>query len=149
MTPSRRLSITDLSPETHEILDDVRQGEPVLVEAGGVDEAVLVDITDYRLLRAAMHAVARRSYPDRNTGLSEEALPPARDLQARYNQIILHYLIGSISLSRAAELIGCSPMELRSHFDRLEFPQRMAPPSIEEAQRDAETALNWAKTDDS
>ena len=149
MNPTRRLSIADLSPETHRVLGDLRDGKPVFVESGGKDEAVLVDITDYRLLRSALYAMAQMLQVDRDMGLSEDALPPAHDAQARYNQIMLHHLSGGISLSRAAELLDCSAMELRTRLDRLGLPQRPAPSSVEEARRDAETALDWVETGDS
>ena len=149
MDLDHRISFTDLSSKTRQLLESVREGEPVFLEEGGEDEAVVVDITDYRLLRATMHAVARMSHVAPNVGLTEEALPPAHDVQARYNQIVLHYLSGSISLSRAAELLDSSPMDLRRRFERLGLPQRSAPSSVEEAQKDSKTALDWAETDDS
>ena len=147
MDLDRRISFTDLSPKARQLLESVREGEPVLLEEGDEDEAVIVDITDYRLLRAAMHAAARRWELDSGSGLSDDDL--ASDSQAQYDQILTHYLVGSISLGRAAELLGVSPSDLRSRFERLGLPQRTAPSSIEEARRDAETAVEWASGDHS
>jgi prevent-host-death family protein len=147
MASSRRLSITDLSPEAHQLLEVVRKGEPVLVESEGTDEAILVDLTDYRLLRAAMNAVSERSLSGEDS-LSEDALPSDADAQTRYDQVVLHYLAGHISLSRAAELLGCSPVELRTRFERLGLPQRIAPETPDEARTDAKTALAWMDSDD-
>jgi len=142
MDLDRRISVTDLSPKARQLLKSVGEGKPVLLEEGGEDEAVIVDLLDYRLLRAAMHAAARRSDPDFDPGLSEDVL--ASDPQARCDQILAHYLAGSISLGRTAELLGVSPPDLRRRFERLGLPQCMAPSSTEEARRDAETALDWA-----
>lgn len=145
MPSTRRISFTDLSPKARQLLETVRQGDTVLLEEEGEDEAVIVDITDYRLLRAAMHAVARRPVAVPEAGLSEEALSPESDQQARYDQILAHYLVGSISLSRAAELLKLSPSELRTRFERLGLPQRTAPSDAEEMRRDAEIALHWSE----
>lgn len=142
----RRLSITDLSPEAHQLLEVVRKGEPVLVESEGTDEAILVDLTDYRLLRAAMNAVSERTPP--GEGLSEDALPSNVDIQTRYDQVVLNYLAGLISLSRAAELLDCSPVGLRARFERLGLPQRPAPETPDEAHSDVKTVLHWADSDD-
>jgi len=147
MAPSRRLSITDLSPQAHRLLEIVRKGEPVLVESEGTDEAILVDLTDYRLLRAAMNAVAEHPLSG-EAGLSEDALPSDIDVQTRYDQVVLHYLTGHISLSRTAELLDCSPVGLRTRFERLGLPQRLAPETTDEARTDANTALDWANSDD-
>lgn len=130
MTPSRRLSITELSPEAHQLLDVVRKGEPILVESEGTDEAVLVDLTDYRLLRAAMYAASEPSLSG-EANLSDHDLPSNADIQTRYNQVVLHYLTGSISLSRAAELLDCSSIGLRTRFEHLGLPQRSAPETPE------------------
>lgn len=144
MPPIHRIPVTDLSPKAHQLLEAVKQGEPIFFESDGGDEAVLMDGTDYRLLRATLHAVAQPSEFDSEEGLSESVLPPEPDSQARYDQVIRHYLAGSISLSRAAELLDCSPPALRARFARLGLPQRVAPSNDEEARRDIETALRWS-----
>lgn len=144
MPSTRRISFTDLSPKARQLLKTVQQGDTILLEEEGEDEAVIVDITDYRLLRAAMHAVAQRPGIEPKAGLSEEALSPKSNRQTRYDQILSHYLAGSISLSRAAELLELSPPELRARFERLGLPQRTAPSDVEEARRDTETVLDWS-----
>lgn len=146
MSSTRRISFADLSTKARQLLETVQQGNTVLLEEEGEDEAVIVDITDYRLLRAALHAVARRPVAESEAGLPEEALSPESDRQARYDQILAHYLAESISLSRAAELLELSPSELRTRFERLGLPQRTAPSDAEEARRDAEVALRWPET---
>jgi len=147
MAPTRRLSITDLSPDARQILERVRKGEPVLVASEGTDEAVLLDLIDYRLLRAAMYAVSAPSLPE-DANLSKDVLPSAADAQTRYDYVLLYYLNGRISLSRAAELLDCSPVGLRTRFERLGLPQRRAPSTPEEARSDVKTALDWADSDD-
>jgi len=142
MDLDRRISFADLSPKAHQLLKRVREGKPVFLEEGGEDEAVIVDILDYRLLRAAMHAAMRQSDFDPEAGLSEDVL--SSDPQTQCDQILAHYLSGIISLGRASELLGVSPANLRTRFERLDLPRRTAPSSEEEARSDAGTALDWA-----
>lgn len=149
MESTRRIARTDLSPDAHWLLEAVKQGEPVLVELEEGDEAVLIDSTDYRLLRATLSAVTQANRLDSDAGLSESSLPSEPSSQGRYDRVIRHYLAGAISLSRAAELLDCSPSSLRSRFSRLGLPLRTAPSTSEEAQRDVETALQWTDESDS
>lgn len=102
-----------------------------------------MDITDYRILRAVMHALAARLEIDPDKGLPQSELAGGAGDQERFNQVIAHYLGRAISLSRAAELLEMAPSALRDRFDRLEVPQRIAPSGAEEARRDVQTALNW------
>ncbi len=144
MEPARNVSPSDLSAEGRQLLDAVRRGETVFVEEEeGRAEAALMDITDYRILRAVMHALAARLEIDPDKGLPQSELAGGAGDQERFNQVIAHYLGRAISLSRAAELLEMAPSALRDRFDRLEVPQRIAPSGAEEARRDVQTALNW------
>ena len=44
---------TDLARQTRRILEQARRSGPVIVTGHGDEQAVVLDITDYRLLRAA------------------------------------------------------------------------------------------------
>jgi len=144
MEPARNVSPSDLSAEGRQLLDAVRRGETVFVEEEeGRTEAALMDITDYRILRAVMHALAAKPEIDAEKGLPLSELAGVAGDQERFNQVIAHYLRQAISLSRAAELLEMAPSALRDRFDRLEVPRRMAPSGAEEARRDVQTALNW------
>ena len=137
MDPARNVSPSDLSAEGRQLLDAVRRGETVFFEEEeGEAEAALMDIVDYRILRAVMHALTAR--PE----IAPELTGEPGD-QERYNQVMAHYLGEAISLSRAAELLGMAPSVLRDRFDRLDVPRRVAPSGAEEAKRDVQAALNW------
>lgn len=145
MEPARNVSPSDLSTEGRQLLDAVRRGETVFVEEEeGRAEAALMDIVDYRILRAVMHALAARPKIEPNEGLPENRLAGDPGEQERYNQVLAHYLGEAISLGRAAELLEMAPSALRDRFDRLEVPRRIAPSGEEEARRDVQTALNWS-----
>jgi predicted HTH domain antitoxin len=145
MEPARNVSPSDLSAEGRQLLDAVRRGETVFVEEEeGRAEAALMDITDYRILRAVMHALAAGLEVDPGGGLPDSKLAGDTGHQERFNQVIAHYLKRAISLSRAAELLEMAPSALRDRFDRLEVPRRIAPSGEEDARRDVQTALNWS-----
>lgn len=145
MEPARNVSPSELSAEGRQLLDALRHGETVfLEEEEGQAEAALMDIVDYRILRAVMHALAARLEIDPSGGLSESELEGDPGDQERYNQVIAHYLGEAISLSRAAELLEMPPSVLRDRFDRLDVPQRIAPSGANEARRDVQTARSWS-----
>lgn len=144
MEPARNVSPSDLSAEGRQLLDAVRRGETVFFEEEeGQAEAALMDIIDYRILRAVMHALATRWEIDPSGGLPESELAGEPGDQDRYNQVMAHYLGEAISLSRAAELLDMAPSVLRDRFDRLDVPRRIAPNGAEEAKRDIQAALSW------
>lgn len=144
MEPARNVSPSDLSSEGRQLLDAVRRGKTVFFEEEeGKAEAALMDIVDYRILRAVMHALAARPEIDPSEGLSESELAGGLDNQDRYNQVMAHYLGEAISLSRAAELLEMAPSVLRDRFGRLDVPRRVAPSGAEEAKRDVQAALSW------
>ena len=144
MEPARNVSPSDLSAEGRQLLDAVRRGETVFFEEEeGEAEAALMDIVDYRILRAVMHALAARPEIAPSEGLPKSELTGEPGDQERYNQVMAHYLGEAISLSRAAELLGMASSVLRDRFDRLDVPRRVAPSGAEEAKRDVQAALNW------
>jgi len=144
MDPARNVSPSDLSAEGRQLLDAVRRGETVFFEEEeGEAEAALMDIVDYRILRAVMHALAARPEIDPSEGLPESELTGGPGDQDRYNQVMAHYLGEAISLSRAAELLEMVPSVLRGRFGRLDVPRRIAPSGAEEAKRDVQAALSW------
>ena len=144
MEPVRNVSPSDLSAEGRQLLDAVRRGETVFFEEEeGEAEAALMDIVDYRILRAVMHALAARPEIAPSEGLPESKLAGEPGDQDRYNQVISHYLGEAISLSRAAELLEMAPSVLRDRFGRLDVPRRIVPSGPEEAKRDVHAALSW------
>ncbi|NJN68489.1 MAG: hypothetical protein HC884_18155 [Chloroflexaceae bacterium] len=61
----------------------------------------------------------------------------------RYTLVVRHYLAGSISLGRAAELLGIPWGKLRDRLFRIGVPIRAAPSDLAGAQADAEVARRW------
>ena len=143
MEAAIRISKTDLARNTRQVINDVLRGQAAFIESHGKPEAAIIDIVDYRILRAVMRYHASRPKIDASTGLSEADLRRNQDAQARYDQVMAYYLAGSISLGRAAELLGTSWLDLRTRCLRLDVPLPAAPATPVEAQADLEMALRW------
>jgi predicted HTH domain antitoxin len=142
MEPVGSVSITELSLKARQLLGAVRRGETVIFETEGEEESVLIGAIDYRILRAALHALTSRSDVEPKEGLPESKLVGEPRSQERFNQVIAHYLAEAISLSRASELLEMTPRRLRARLDRLEIPRRVAPLG-KEVRSDVQTARNW------
>ncbi len=143
MSVELRVSRTELARNTRRVLSDVQRGRTALIETHGDPEAALLDIVDYRILRAVMRYYAALPQIDAEAGLPETAVHTLDDPEARYALIFAHYLAGSISLARAAELLELPWLELRARCLRLDVPLRVAPGDAERAARDVATAANW------
>ncbi len=143
MKAVQRVSRTELARNTRRVLGDVQRGRTALIENYGEPEAALLDIVDYRILRAVMryHAEEPEIAPD--AGLPDEAVQELDDPDARYELVFAHYLAGSISLGRAAELLEMPWLELRTRCLRLSVPLRTAPGDATESAGDVATAADW------
>jgi len=143
-----RIRKTDLARNTRQVIRAVQRGQTAVVESHGQPEAAIMDILDYRIVRAVMRYYARRSEIDPEIqvedGLADEQVAALVNAQARYNLVLAHYLVGAISLSRAAELLGLSWLDLRTRCLRLDVPLRTAPADLDEARADVEAAVAWA-----
>lgn len=125
------ISRTDLARNTREIVDQVRKGQTVLVQSYGEDQIVLLDLLDYKILKALV------SY----------ALRETHDLQAdKVNEVMRLYLNEEISLAKAAEMLDLSRYELMDHFERLGIPLRLGPETLEDAQEEIDSA-RYIRTD--
>jgi len=80
---------------------------------------------------------------DPEAGLSEAAVQALDDLNARYALVFGHYLGGSISLARAAELLDMPWLELRTRCLRLDVPLRTSPQAAAEAAGDVAAIEAW------
>ncbi|MGD8245667.1 MAG: hypothetical protein PVI63_10790 [Anaerolineae bacterium] len=143
MNTIKRVSRTELARNTRRVLSDVQRGRTALIENYGEPEAALLDIVDYRILQAVMRTYAEEPEIASQAGLSEEAVRALQDPNARYRLVFAHYLAGSISLARAAELLEMPWLELRTRCLRLNVPLRGAPGDVAEASADAATAAAW------
>jgi predicted HTH domain antitoxin/PHD/YefM family antitoxin component YafN of YafNO toxin-antitoxin module len=147
MEPLNTINRTDLARRTRQMMDRVRRGDTLIVESYGEEQVVLIDVLDYRLMRAM---TAYHSLPPRPNPLTDASLEPAGlsesqltglDTQERWNRIMAAYLDGHISLGRAATLGGLSRYELDERCRRLDIPRRIGPETIEEARAEVDTAL--------
>jgi predicted HTH domain antitoxin len=119
------ISRTDLARNTREIVDQVRKGYTVFVQSYGEDQIVLLDLLDYKILKA----------------LVDYALREATDLRAGdVNEVMHRYLDEQISLAKASEILGLSRYELMERFDRLEIPLRLGPETLADAQEEIASA---------
>lgn len=129
--PSRIISRTDLARSTREILESVSRGQPAVVESYGHEQAVILDLLDYRLLCAL--AGRRLDRPADGESSSVEA-------------VLERYLLSQISLGKAAELLGRSRFELAERFQRLGVSLHMGPATLEEAESEVRNALGYSTT---
>jgi len=117
-----------------------------VVESHGRPEVAILDIQDYRIIRAVMHYYTQKPEIDVEAGLSDQETTTISDPQGRLNLVLAHYLAGAISLGRAAELLDLPWLDLRTRFLRLDVPLRTAPADLAEAQEDVKVAEAWAST---
>ena len=143
MDAVQRVSRTELARNTRRVLSDVQRGRTTLIENYGEPEAALLDIVDYRILQAVMRYHADTPDISPEAGLSDDAVQALEDPDARYQLVFAHYLAGSISLARAAELLEMPRLELRTRCLRLNVPLREAPSDAAEAAADVATAAEW------
>lgn len=146
MESIKHISKTDLARHTRQVISAVQHGHTAVIESHGQPEAAIIDITDFRVLRAVMRFHARSPEIDVEDGLTDSAVAELSDLQEGYNLVIAHYLAGAISLSRAAELLDLPWLDLRTRFLRLDVPLRTAPTDLDEARADVEAAAAWTSS---
>lgn len=142
----KRVSKTDLARHTRQVISTVQRGHTAVIESHGEPEAAIVDITDFRILRAVMRYCSQQPEIDVTGGLTDDAVAALSDFQERYNLVMAHYLAGAISLSRAAELLDLPWLDLRTRFQRLDVPLRTAPADLDEAQADVDIAATWSSS---
>ena len=138
------ISKTDLARKTRQVIKSVQRGQTVIVESHGQPEAAILDMPDYYLLLAATRSHALSLEIDPEAGLPEEALLEA-SAQARYDQVIAHYLAGWLSLGRAAELLELPWADLRARLSRLGLPILLGPENISELQAEMDALTKWEK----
>jgi prevent-host-death family protein len=136
------ISKTDLARKTREVFHSVQRGQTVIVENHGQPEAAILDIADYYILLAAarFHTQPPQIAPEE--GLADEVIGNL-DAQERYDLVMAHYLAGSISLSRAAELLDLPWLDLRSRLHRTGLPVRIGPENIDDLRAEMDALTKW------
>jgi len=146
MQSIQRVRKTDLARSTRQVINNVLRGQTAVVESHGQPEVAIMDIVDYRITRAVMRYYAQQPEIDVEEGIADQQVTSTSDPQERFNLILAHYLAGAISLGRAAELLELPWVDLRTRFQRLDVPLRVAPSDLQEARLDVEVAEAWAKS---
>jgi predicted HTH domain antitoxin len=142
MFPHNTISRTELARSTRQAIEQARRGQTILVESYGEEQVAIVDVLDYRLLRAIATYRIQPGAPaqDANVipqGLSEEssaALQNAADAdpQIAWDLVVAAYLDGQISLGRAAVLLKQQRFELQARFNRLGLPLHLGATAVAE-----------------
>lgn len=134
----KRVRKTDLARNTRQVIRNAQRGQTILIENHGQAEAAILDILDYRILRAFMayHAHQPAVDPD---GIPDQKLSGLKESQDIFNLVLAYYLGGAISLGRAAELLDLPALDLQARFQRLEVPIQLGP-------EDAQAALDEIRT---
>lgn len=146
MQSIQRVRKTDLARSTREVINNVLRGQTAVVESHGQPEVAIMDIVDYQITRAVMRYYAQTPAVDVEEGLSDQQVMSTSDPQERFNLVLAHYLAGAISLGRTAELLELPWVDLRTRFQRLDVPLRVAPSDVHEARLDVEVAEAWVKS---
>lgn len=142
METLQRVPKTELARNTRRVIRDVQRGHTVLVESHGQAEAAILDILDYRILRAFMTYHTRPPKVDPK-GISEELLEELDDPQQVCNLILAHYLAGAISLGKAAELLDLPSLDLQLRFQRLDMPLNLGVNDEQAARDEADSARDF------
>jgi prevent-host-death family protein len=119
------ISPEELAQRAGELVERVRQGELAVIESAGRERAVLLDATDYRLLRALAACASDARGPASVQGQEEVGSPDA--------QILRDFLSGAISLGKTAQRLGLSRFDLMDRLRRLDVPLGLGPSSLEDA----------------
>ena len=138
------ISRTELARHARRTMDRVRRGETILIKSFGEEQIALLDIHDYRLLRAvASYKTRSQARVEREeetpAGLDDARVEEAwrqQGPQAAWDLVIHAYLDGDVSLGRAAQLLGLNRFDLQARFQRLGLPLRTGPGDEVEALAD-------------
>jgi predicted HTH domain antitoxin len=136
------ISKTDLARKTREVFHTVQRGQTVIVENHGQPEAAILDITDYYILMAAARYQTQLPPIVSEEGLANKGVEKLA-AQDRYDLVIAHYLAGSVSLSRAAELLDLPWLDLRSRLHRVGLPVRIGPENIDDLRAEIDALTKW------
>ena len=138
----QRVRKTDLARNTRQVIRNVQRGQTVLVESHGQAEAAIMDILDYRILRAFL-AYHTRPPKVESKGLDAENLSGLDDPQQICDLVLAHYLAGAISLGRAAELLELPAFDLQARFQRLDVPLNLGAKDEQAALDEVNAARNY------
>jgi prevent-host-death family protein len=138
---------TDLARKTRQVLKAVQRGQTAIIESHGQPEAAILDIVDYRILRAVMRFHANKIEIDPEAGLSHETIAALKEPQEQYDLVLAYYLGEGISLGHAAELLELPWLDLRARFLRLDVPILAGPDQPAEVLAEINAIKKWEAED--
>ena len=138
----QRIPKTELARKTRQVIREVQRGYTVLVENHGQAEVAIMDIVDFRILRAFLTYHARPPKVE-SKGIDAEQLAKIDDPQQVFDLVLAHYLSGVISLGRAAELLDQPVLDLRFRFRRLDMPLNLGEGDEQSARDEVDAARNF------
>ncbi|MCL4805085.1 MAG: type II toxin-antitoxin system prevent-host-death family antitoxin [Anaerolineae bacterium] len=144
MDTTYRAGKTELARNTRQIIRAAQRGQTVVIEHHGQPEVAIIDIVDYRLLRALTHYYSRPPHIVPGNGLSDEVVEAEPDIQAQYDLVLAYFLAEEISLGRAAELLDLPWLDLRGRFLRLDVPMRNGSAGHDEAREEVAGLTAWS-----
>lgn len=143
METVRTIRKTDLARQTRKVIRDAQRGATIVVENHGEPEVAIIDILDYRILRALTRFFVEPTALETGAILAIDVdgeLEPDEKVEV----VMTHYLAGAIDLSRAAELLEVPSLDLQARFLRLDVPVRREMAQVdEEAGGDDEPVVAW------
>ena len=128
----RTISTSDLEGHTTDVVAQVREGQPAVLQSAGQEQVVLLDPLDFRLLQGVASWVSRFS--------------PANGQTPPESRVMHAYLSEEVSLGKAAEMLGISRFDLQARFVRLEIPLRQGPVDEADARDEIAVAEELAAT---
>jgi hypothetical protein len=138
-----RVERSELGRDAKRVLEAVHRGETALVEHDGRPEAALIDIVDYRLLRAFTRFHARPDEHDLSLEPTDERFA-GLDEQGQYDLVMAYYQTENMSIGRAAELLRLPMIEYQLRCARLDIPLYLGPSTREELLEEVRNAARFA-----
>jgi antitoxin (DNA-binding transcriptional repressor) of toxin-antitoxin stability system len=135
---------TDLARRTRKVIRDAQKGVTIVVENHGEPEVAIVDILDYRILRALIRFYVEPTALETGALLAMD-VDGELERDEKVEVVMTHYLAGAIELDRAAELLQTPALDLRTRFLRLDVPLRRETAATEEGGNDERSAAWFAE----
>ena len=119
----RRVRKTDLARNTRQVINGVLRGQTAVIESHGRPEVAILDIVDYRIIRAVMRYYAQVPEIDLEAGLPDQELAALPDPQGRFNLVLAYYLAGAVSLVLFPDPLGIGELfgSNASFFDKQRY----------------------------
>lgn len=137
----------DLTPRLRAAVEAAKRGKVVPIEREGHVDAAIVDLTDYRLLRAFARCQSEPLSPDLELALWDGDVA-GLNLDELYYRVLASYTpeAGRVSLGWVAERLDMPWIEVRERFNRLGIPMYFGPATVEELREEVEVAMRIGRS---